>query len=83
MKMENKKTYYLVIHEKGRTGVSAALKSVLSKENAQIILQDKGNATITRKEDGVKYLLLDKKYFEYENTDLSKTLFIICNGQKI
>jgi len=77
------KVYYLVLHEQGRTGVSAALKSILSKENAQVILQGNGLPVVTRKEDGIKYQVLDKKLFEYDNTDETKTLFIVCNAKRI
>lgn len=76
------KTYFLVIYENGKPrGVMSALKSILSEENAKVLLQE-ANPMITRKEDGMKYQVTDKKLFEYENTDGSKTIFIICNCQK-
>ena len=81
--MSEARTYYLVLHRQDRgSGAIAALKSVLTKENADIILQDTGFPVVTRKEDGKKYQITSKKMFEYENTDQSKTLFIIC-GCKI
>lgn len=77
------RTYYLVLFEAGRTGVTSALKSILSEQSAELILKDVGRPTITRKEDGKKYLIMDKKLFEYKNLDGSITLFIVCNAEKI
>jgi len=78
-----KTTYYLVIHENNRPkGVSTALKSILSKESAAVVLQD-GNPVITRKEDGLTYRVTSKKYFEYDGADGVKILFIICDADKV
>lgn len=80
---DGKVTYYLVIHDnKGNKGVSAALKSIVSESKAKILLRDE-NPVITRKENGGQYRVTDKKYFEYVNTDGTKTLFIVCNADKI
>lgn len=77
------KSYYLVMYEEGKSkGVIHAYKKVLNEYQAKIILQDAGNPTLTIKESGSKYLLTNKRLFEYTNTDGTTTLFIICDGVK-
>lgn len=57
-------------------------KSIISEYSANIILQDKGNPTITRKEDGSKWLVMDKRLFEFSSSPEQTTLFIIVDCQK-
>tara|TARA_R110000868_G_scaffold203901_1_gene451814 strand:+ start:1017 stop:1262 length:246 start_codon:yes stop_codon:yes gene_type:complete len=77
-----KKTYYLVIYDvkKGR-GLVNALPSVIDEEAAQVLFQD-ANPTIERKRGG-KFLVKEKRFFEYSNPDGSKTVFIICDAERI
>jgi hypothetical protein len=77
------KSYYLVMYEEGKSkGVIHAYKKVLNEYQTKIILQDAANPTLTIKENGSKYLLTNKRLFEYINTDGTTTLFIICDGVK-
>lgn len=77
------KTYYLVIYEENKPkNCATALPSILDEETAKILLQQ-GNPTIERKRENKKFQVLNKRFFEYENTDGSKTLFIICDGKLI
>lgn len=82
--MQSKKTFYLVIYDvKKPKGANMALKSIISEASAKIIFNDSiGKPTITRKECGSKYLLVDKRYFSFINADGNEVLFIICDGEK-
>jgi len=77
------KTYFLVIYDVAhQKGVSAAKKSIISEHTADLLLADKGRPTITRKEDGSKYLVIEKRLFEMTNTDGNKILFLVCDCEK-
>ena len=76
------RTYYLVLFDEARAkGCANALPSVLDEEAANVLLQD-ARPTVTRK-DGSKYLVTQKRMFEYRNLDGSKTLFIIADCIKL
>ena len=79
------KIYYLVLFDGKKRGAAAALKSIITEKNANIILQASENPTITRKEDDVSYKILDKFVFQYKNLDEQETIttFIVCQAEKI
>ena len=64
-------------------GVSSAKKSIITEASANIILHGDGNPTITRKECGNKFLVLEKRLFEFTNGTGTKFLFIICDVEKV
>ncbi len=78
------KTYFLVVYDVSKPkGANAAKKSIISESAANIILQDAGNPTITRKEDNSKWLVQDKRVFEFNHTADQSITFIVCDAKKI
>ncbi len=58
------------------------MPSVIDEETANILLVD-ANPTIERKKEGKKFQVTQKRLFEYKNPDGTKTLFIVCDANRI
>lgn len=77
------RTYYLVLYEEGKSkGANNAMPTILDEESAKVIMQV-ANPTIERKKEGKKFQVTSKRFFEYNNLDGSKTLFIVCDCVKV
>lgn len=78
------RTYFLVIYEQGKTKTdNNAKKGSISEQTAKKILADNGNPTLTRKEDGLTYKILEKRLFEFVENGKEKVLFIIVDAVKL
>lgn len=79
----NTKTYYLVIYDKSLPkGVNFAMPTILSKEDANVLLQD-AMPIIDRKKNGRRYKVTEKRIFNYHNKDGDETLFIVCDAERV
>ncbi len=78
----SKREYYLVVYDEEKTKMCInAMPSILDEDAAKIFMYD-ASPTITRK-DGRKFLVQQKRMFEYTHPDNHKTLFIIVDCKKI
>jgi hypothetical protein len=73
-------TYIAILYVAGRS--VPVCKTMLSKERADLIMNDP-NPIITDKSTEKDYRVVGKQTFTYNNTDQSKTFFIICQTVQI
>lgn len=77
------RTYYLIIYDNAKPkGAINAMPSIIDEETANVLLVD-AYPTIERKKEGMKFQVTQKRLFEYKNTDGGKTLFIVCDADRI
>lgn len=73
-------TYIAILYVAGRS--VPVCKTILPKAKADTIMND-ANPIITDKATEKDYRVMEKQTFTYNNTDQSKTFFIICQTVQI